>query len=192
MRCKYGGTPKCKVNKWPKELKLLRQLVLATGLTEEIKWSMPVYTHQGKNIVSVNALKDSANLVFFKGALLTDQYQLLKQQGTIQSGRIIRFNNFEDINKIKLILHAYILEAIAIEESGEKIIRQVNPEPVPQELLDLFKQDPDLKQAFDKLTKGKQRGYIIHFSQPKQSTTRIARIQKQKESILNGIGFNQK
>jgi len=120
MRCKYGGTPQCKVHNWREELEMLRQIVLETGLTEEIKWGAPVYTHKGKNIVSVGALKESANIGFFKGVLLTDKHKILQQQGNLQSDRIIKFTNVKDIEKVKDVLKEYVLEAIEIEESGKK------------------------------------------------------------------------
>jgi len=192
MRCKYGGTPQCKVHNWREELEMLRQIVLETGLTEEIKWGAPVYTHKGKNIVSVGALKESANIGFFKGVLLTDKNKILQQQGNLQSDRIIKFTNVKDIEKVKDVLKEYVLEAIEIEESGKKVEFKKNPEPIPNELLEAFEQDPAFKKAFYALTAGRQRGYIIHFSQPKQSQTRIGRIEKYKEQIFNGIGLNDK
>lgn len=192
MRCKYGGTPQCKVHNWREELEMLRQIVLETGLTEEIKWGAPVYTHKGKNIVSAGALKESANIGFFKGVLLTDKHKILQQQGNLQSDRIIKFTNVKDIEKVKDVLKEYVLEAIEIEESGKKVEFKKNPEPIPNELLEAFEQDPAFKKAFYALTAGRQRGYIIHFSQPKQSQTRIGRIEKYKEQIFNGIGLNDK
>lgn len=192
MRCKYGGTPQCKVNNWREELELLRQIVLETGLKEELKWGAPVYTHHGKNIVSVGALKDSANIGFFKGVLLADKHKILQQQGNLQSDRIIKFTNVNDIKKIKDVLKSYVLEAMAIEESGKKVEYKKNPEPIPEELVKAFEEAPAFKKAFYALTPGRQRGYIIHFSQPKQSKTRIERIEKYKQQIFNGIGLNDK
>jgi uncharacterized protein YdeI (YjbR/CyaY-like superfamily) len=190
MRCKYGATPKCKVNNWREELELLRQIVLETGLTEEIKWGAPVYTHQGKNVILVNALKESANIGFFKGALLKDKNQILQQQGHVQAARIIRFKNVDEIEKVKAILTAYIQEAIALEKSGQKVVLKKNLEPIPEELQEAFKADTAFTQAFHALTPGRQRAYIIHFSQPKQSQTRVSRIEKLKDQILNGIGLH--
>ena len=192
MRCKYGGTPQCKVVNWVEELKLLRQIVLETGLTEEIKWGVPVYTHNGKNVVTINALKESANIGFFKGILLTDNHKILQQQGNLQSDRIIKFTNSADIEKLKSALKDYILEAIEIEKSGKKVEFKKNPEPIPKELTQAFENDPAFKKAFYALTTGRQRSYIIHFSQPKQAQTRIGRIEKYKEQIYNGIGLNDK
>lgn len=192
MRCKYGGTPQCKVRNWVEELELLRQIVLETESTEEIKWGVPVYTRNGKNVLTINALKDSANIGFFKGVLLSDKHKILQQQGNLQSDRIIKFTNSADIVKVKVILKEYILEAIEVEESGKKVEFKKNPEPIPDELLEAFEQDHLFKKAFNKLTLGRQRGYIIHFSQPKQAQTRIGRINKYKEQIIKGIGLNDK
>lgn len=190
MRCKYGGTPQCKVLNWIEELQLLRKIVLETGLTEEIKWGVPVYTKNGKNIVTVNALKQSANIGFYKGVLLSDQKKILQQQGNLQSDRILKFNNVSEIKKIKNTIIAYIKEAILIEESGKKVEFKKNPEPIPEELLQAFEKDSVFKKAFYALTPGRQRGYIIHFSQPKQTQTRVSRIEKYKEQIFNGIGLH--
>lgn len=192
MRCKYGGTPQCKVNNWTEELETLRQIVLETGLKEELKWGAPVYTHNGKNIVSVNALKESANISFFKGVLLTDTHKILRQQGNLQSDRIIKFTNVNDIKQLEDVLKAYITEAVAIEESGKKVAFKKNPEPIPEELMQAFEDDPAFKKAFYALTPGRQRGYIIHFSKPKQTQTRLGRIEKYKQQIFQGVGLHDK
>jgi uncharacterized protein YdeI (YjbR/CyaY-like superfamily) len=192
MRCKYGGTPQCKVLKWVDELEFLRQIVLKTGLKEEIKWGVPVYTHNGKNVVTINALKGSANIGFFKGVLLNDKHKILQQQGNLQSNRIIKFTNSADIEKLNDTLNEYILEAIEVEDSGKKVEFNKNPEPISIELLEAFEKDSVFKKAFHDLTLGRQRGYIIHFSQPKQANTRKGRIEKYKEYIINGLGLNDK
>jgi uncharacterized protein YdeI (YjbR/CyaY-like superfamily) len=192
MRCKFGGTPQCKVLNWVEELESLRQIVLETGLTEEIKWGVPVYTYNGKNVVTINALKESANIGFFKGVLLTDKYKILQQQGNLQSDRIVKFTNSADIENVKDALKEYILEAIAVEESGKKVEFRKNPEPVPDELTQAFEADPAFKKAFYSLTPGRQRGYLIYFSQPRQAQSRIGRIEKYKEQIFNGTGLNDK
>jgi uncharacterized protein YdeI (YjbR/CyaY-like superfamily) len=192
MRCKYGGTPQCKVLNWVEELESLRQIVLETILTEEIKWGVPVYTHNGKNVVTINALKESANIGFFKGVLLTDKYKILQNQGNMQSDRVLKFTNSTDIEKLKGVLKEYILEAIEVEQSGKKVEFKKNPEPIPDELAEAFEKDLAFKKAFFALTTGRQRGYIIHFSQPKQAQTRIGRIEKYKEQIFEGIGLHDK
>lgn len=192
MRCKYGGTSQCKVNDWRQELEVIRQIVLETGLKEEIKWGVPIYTYQGKNVLSVGALKASANIGFFKGVLLTDKHNILQKQGNLQSDRIVKFTDIDEIGTLADILKSYILEAITIEKSGKKVEFKKNPEPVPDELLQAFEVDAIFKKAFYSLTPGRQRGYIIHFSQPKQSQTRISRIEKYKQRILDGIGLNDR
>jgi uncharacterized protein YdeI (YjbR/CyaY-like superfamily) len=192
MRCKYGATPQCKVIKWSAELDLLRGIVLQTPLKEEIKWGSPVYTLNDKNIVSVNVLKDSANIVFFKGVLLKDEHKILQQQGNIQLGRIVKFTNTKDIITLENVLLEYIHEAIEIEKSGNKIEIPKQILEIPDELNQVFDEDTEFKTAFYKLTPGRQRSYIIHFSQAKQSATRLARIHKTKDLIFKGIGFNEK
>lgn len=192
MRCQYGGTPQCKVNNWKEELEALRQIVLETGLKEEIKWGVPVYTHKGKNIVTVSALKGHASIGFFKGVLLSDKHKILQQQGNMQSDRLVRFVDVSEIEKLEDVLKTYVKEAIAIEESGKKVEFKKNPEPIPDELRQAFEDDPAFKKAFYALTPGRQRGYIIHFSQPKQSQTRLSRIEKYKQQIFNGIGLHDK
>lgn len=192
MRCKYGGTPQCKVLKWVETLIALREIVLETGLKEEIKWGVPVYTSLGKNIVTINALKNSANIGFFKGALLRDKYQLLKQQGNMQSDRIIKFNHAADIQKAAGKLHEYIIEAIEIEKSGLKVAFNSKQEALPAELMYAFESDHLFKEAFSALTPGRQRGYIIYFSEPKTAQTRVERIKKHRENICNGIGLHDK
>lgn len=189
MRCKYGGTPQCKVLNWVEELELLRQIVLDTGLMEELKWGVPVYTHKGKNVLTVSALKSSANLGFFKGVLLSDKHKILEQQGNLQSDRIVKFTHADEVRKLKDVLRTYVLEAIEIEESGKKVEFKKNPEPIPEELQQKLDDDPVFKTAFEALTPGRQRGYIIHFSQPKRPATRVSRIEKCTPKIMAGEGL---
>lgn len=190
MRCPYGATNRCKVIPWQEELQTLRQFALESGLQEEIKWGVPVYTWNGKNVISVNALKESANVSFFKGALLRDESGLLQQQGSIQSGRIIKFTSVEEIVLRHPILRGYIQEAIQIEQSGAKVMTVKNPKPIPDELLEAFRDDSVFESAFFALTPGRQRAYIITFSQPKQTATRRNRIQKYRDQIVAGIGLH--
>jgi uncharacterized protein YdeI (YjbR/CyaY-like superfamily) len=193
MRCKFGATPACKVNSWKEELVMLRHIVLECGLTEELKWGVPCYTNNDKNIVVINAFKDYCSLSFFKGVLLKDPQNILDQPGeSSQSGRLIKFTDPKQIREQEEILKAYILEAVEIEKSGLKVAFKKNPEPIPDELLDKFAEDPVLEKAFYALTPGRQRGYIIYFSQPKQPQTRYSRIEKCKEKIFNGEGLNDK
>jgi uncharacterized protein YdeI (YjbR/CyaY-like superfamily) len=190
MRCKYGGTPQCKVNRWRRELEILRQIALESGLREEIKWGVPCYTLEGKNIAVVSAFKEYASLSFFKGVLLTDPHAILDQHGeSSQSARLIKFTNPEEIIKQREWLKNYMQEAIEIEKSGKKVVFKKKPEPEPEELLQVFKDSPQLKTAFYKLTPGRQRGYIIYFSQPKQPQTRFSRIEKSRQKIMDGKGL---
>ncbi|MDF9796118.1 uncharacterized protein YdeI (YjbR/CyaY-like superfamily) [Catalinimonas alkaloidigena] len=193
MRCKYGGTPQCKVNNWKEELVLLRHIMLACGLTEDLKWGVPCYTSGNKNIALVSAFKDYSSLSFFKGVLLKDPKKILQQQGkSSQSARLIKFTNPEQIIQQQEVLKTYILEAIEIEKSGVKVEFKKNPEPTPEELFQKFDENPALKKAFYALTPGRQRGYIIHFSQPKKTETRFSRIEKCIPNILNGKGLNDR
>ena len=193
MRCKFGGTPDCKVNNWREELETLRQIVLESGLTEEIKWGVPCYTSDDKNIVIVSAFKEYACLSFFKGVLLEDKQKILLKQGeNSQSARIIKYTNPKEIIKQATIIKSYIKEAVDLEKAGQKVELKKNPEPIPDELTDEFRNDLEFKKAFYALTLGRQRGYIIYFSQPKNSQTKIKRIKQCKQNILNGIGLNDK
>lgn len=190
-RCKYHATPACKVQKWQNELQTLRQIVLESELTEDLKWSIPVYTFQNKNVVIVCAFKEFCTLSFLKGALLKDQYNLLEKQGeSAQSARVIKFTDVESIQKLTPILKEYIVEAIENEKDGKKVDFVKNLEPVPEELENKFSEYPILKDAFYRLTPGRQRAYILFFTQPKQSATRESRIEKCMEKILNGKGLN--
>lgn len=190
MRCKYGATPRCKVNFWREEMVMLRHIVLESGLIEEIKWGVPVYTLNGKNVLSVSAFKDNAVLSFFKGQLLADAHKILQYQGKIQSGRIIRFTDTKTIADLQQVLKDYIAEAIEIEKSGKKVEIKVEAEPMPDELFQEFENDPVFRKAFYALTPGRQRGYIVYFSQAKQSQTRFSRIEKYRQQILSGVGLN--
>lgn len=192
-RCPLGGTADCKVHAWPQELSLLRQIVLECGLTEERKWGAPCYSFQGKNVLMIAALKASACLSFFKGSLLSDEKQLLEKPGkNSQAARLFRFTKLDQIVESKDYIKACIFEAIEIEKEGRKVEFKSNPEPMPDELLQILEKDPLLKAAFEGLTPGRQRGYILHISQAKQSKTRIARIEKCSPMILNGIGLHDK
>jgi uncharacterized protein YdeI (YjbR/CyaY-like superfamily) len=191
MRCKFGGTPQCKVHNWQEELVRLRHIVLECGLTEEVKWGVPCYTFEGKNVVVVSAFKEYACLSFFKGVLLKDTHHLLASHGqSSQSARLIKFTHPDQITTKEEILKAYIIEAIALEKSGAKVEFKKNPEPMPKELLQKFEEYPALQKAFFDLTPGRQRGYILYFSQPKQSLTRLGRIEKCMEKIFRGEGFH--
>lgn len=190
-RCKLGGTPECKVHKWPQELKLLRKIALDCGLNEEIKWGVPVYTYQKHNIIIIGAFKENCVLSFFKGALLQDEENILKFPGeNSQSAKVIRFTDVKLIQKLETVLKAYIFEAIEIEKAGLKVTpKKLEEYTVPEEFKSKLKEMPALKKAFEALTPGRRKAYLLHFSSAKQSTTRISRIEKSIPNILKGKGF---
>lgn len=192
-RCSLYKTPQCKVHTWQEELKQLRRIVLEGGLQEDFKWSQPCYTFQKKNILLVTAFKDYATVAFFKGSLLKDPYQILVAPGkNSQAVRQMRFTNVATIFELEPVLKAYISEALELEKKGLKITFKKNPEPIPEELLQKFNKDPEFKNSFEALTTGRQRGYILYFSQPKQSKTRASRIEKCLENILIGKGLHDR
>ncbi|WP_268124162.1 YdeI/OmpD-associated family protein [Roseivirga pacifica] len=192
-RCALGSTPDCKVHSWTNELKLLRQVVLDCGLTEESKWGVPCYTYLGHNLAVVSAFKNYACLSFFKGVLLQDSHKILDKPGeNTQSARIIKITSTKQAQALAPILKAYIFEAIEVEKAGLKVSFEKAPDPIPEELTIKFKEEPNLKAAFEALTPGRQRGYILHFSQPKQAKTRVSRIEKCIPKIMEGKGFHDR
>jgi uncharacterized protein YdeI (YjbR/CyaY-like superfamily) len=189
-RCKLFDTPACKVFKWQEILIHLRAFIIETNLTETCKWGMPCYTLNGKNVVLLAAFKDYVALMFFKGALLEDKLGILiRQTENMQSARQMRFTSLADVLKLEETIRFYLAQAIAIAEKGLKVQTEKKETPVPIELQDYFTQMPELKNAFYALTPGRQRVYLLHFSQAKQSKTRIARIEKHVQNILAGKGL---
>ncbi|MCY9018208.1 YdeI family protein [Priestia megaterium] len=181
-----------KAKKWMEEYKTLRKIVLDCELTEEFKWMNPCYTFEKKNIVLIHGFKEYCALLFPKGALLQDSHGLLIQQTeNVQGARQIRFTNVQEIVEKEAILKAYIYEAIEVEKAGLKV-KAKKPEEliIPEELQHKFDEIPALKTAFEALTPGRQRAYILYFSKAKQSKTRESRIEKYTENILNGKGLN--
>jgi uncharacterized protein YdeI (YjbR/CyaY-like superfamily) len=190
-RCSLGGTPDCKVHRWTQELQLLRSIILDCGLEEVAKWGVPCYMHGKANILLLGALKDCCTIGFLKGALLDHSSGILEKQGENSNvGRVIRFTSLEQIAEREAALKALILEAIEIEKQGLKVEVQKTEDPIPAELEAAFEQNPGLKTAFFALTPGRQRGYLIHFNQPKNAATRSSRIEKCVEKILNGKGMH--
>ncbi len=181
-----------KAKKWQEELEILRIIVLDCQLTEELKWGCPCYTLKNSNIVLIHTFKEYCAVLFFKGALLKDSKGILVQQTkNVQSARQIRFTNAREIVEMQPILKAYIAEAIEVEKSSLEVEFKTTTEfDVPEELQHQFDEIPELKAAFDALTPGRQRGYILHFSEPKQSKTRASRVEKYMPHILNGRGLN--
>lgn len=190
-RCNHYQTPECKVHAWPEELVELRRIVLECGLNEEYKWSQPCYTFQGHNVLIVTAFKDYTCISFFKGVLLKDDHKILITPGqSSQSARQLRFTKVKDVLALEPLIKAYVFESIEVEKAGLKVEFKQNLEPIPEEFQQKMDEDPILKMAFEALTPGRQRGYILHFSQPKQSATRIKRIEKYASMILNGKGIH--
>jgi uncharacterized protein YdeI (YjbR/CyaY-like superfamily) len=181
-----------KAQKWQKEMKKLRTIILDCGLTEELKWGKPCYVFEKSNIVVIQGFKEYCAILFFKGVLLNDPNGVLIKTGeNTRVGRQIRFNNVREIVDLEAVLKAYIYEAIEVEKAGLKVPLKKGPEPVlPAELKSKLDKSPALKTAFKALTPGRQRAYIFYFSAPKQSKTRESRIEKSVGQILKGKGLN--
>jgi len=178
--------------KWRKELEKLRMIILDCQLTEELKWGKPCYTFQKNNIVIILPLKEYCALLFCKGALLNDANGILIKPGeNTQAARQIRLTNVREIVEMETILKAYIYEAIEVEKAGLKVNFKKTAEfVIPEEFQNKLDEIPALKTAFDALTPGRQRAYILYFSAPKQSKTRESRVEKCMQQILNGKGLN--
>jgi uncharacterized protein YdeI (YjbR/CyaY-like superfamily) len=181
-----------KAKKWQRELEQLRMIILDCGLTEELKWGVPCYTFQGDNIVLIHTFKEYCAVLFFKGALLNDAHGILVQQTeNVQAARQIRFTNVRELVETEPTLKTYIYEAIEVEKAGLKVEFKKTAEfTIPEEFQDKIDEMPVLKTAFDALTPGRQKAYLLHFAAPKQSKTREARVEKYMQQILNGKGLN--
>ena len=181
-----------KAKKWQEEMEKLRMIILDCQLTEELKWGVPCYTFQKSNIVLIHVFKEYCALLFFKGALLNDARDILiTQTENTQAARQIRFTNVREIVEMEPILKAYIHEAIEVEKAGLKVnFKKTTEFIIPEEFQNKSDEIPALKAAFDALTPGRQRAYILYFSAPKQSKTRESRVEKCIDRILDGIGLN--
>ena len=182
-----------KETRWQEEIEKLRTIVLDCGLNEELKWGCPCYTFQKSNIVLIHVFKEYCALLFFKGALLKDEKGILIQQTeNVQAARQARFTNVKEIVKETATLKTYIHQAIEVEKAGLKVeLKKTQEFPMAEEFQDKLKKMPSLKKAFEALTPGRQRGYLLHFSAPKQSATRESRIEKSIPQILDGKGLNE-
>jgi uncharacterized protein YdeI (YjbR/CyaY-like superfamily) len=178
--------------KWQKETEKLRTIVLDCGLTEELKWGCPCYTFENSNIVLIHVFKEYCALLFFKGALLNDANGILVQQTkNVQAARQIRFTNAREIGKMEKIVKAHIYEAIEVERAGLKVkLKKTAQFTMPEEFQKKLAKSRALKTAFEALTPGRQRGYLLYFAQAKQSKTREERIEKYTKHILSGRGLN--
>lgn len=180
-----------KSNKWKKEYEQLRSIVLDSGLTEEFKWMHPCYTLENKNILLIHGFKEYCAVLFHKGALIKDSQGILIQQTeNVQAARQIRFTNIEEIIEMDAILKEYIKEAIEVEQAGLEVnLKKYTEFIIPDELHHKFEEIGGLKSAFEALSPGRQRAYILYFSEAKQSKTRTARVEKYTKKILGGKGL---
>ena len=183
-----------KAKKWQEEIKKLRMIVLDCGLIEELKWGVPCYMFQKSNIVLIHVFKEYCAVLFFKGALLNDTNGILIQQTeNVQAARQIRFTSFQEITEKEVIVKAYIYEAIEVEKAGLKVeLKKPTEFKISEEFQNKLNENPALKTAFAALTPGRQRAYLLHFSAPKQSKTREARVEKCMQQILNGKGLDDR
>ena len=181
-----------KTGKWQKEIEQLRKIILDCGLNEELKWGCPCYTFEKKNIVLIHVFKEYCAVLFFKGALLNDPENILIQQTeNVQAARQARFTSLKQMVKSTSALKACIFEAIEVEKAGLKVpLKKTKEFEMPEEFEKELQQNPELKRAFKALTPGRQRGYLLYFSAPKQSKTRVSRIEKYTPVILDGRGLN--
>jgi len=181
-----------KARKWQAELEQLRTLLLGCGLTEDFKWRNPCYTSENKNIVIIGELKDCCTLNFFKGALLKDPGGILSKPGeNSRAARVIRFTSVQEIDELDSVLKSYIAEAVEVEKAGLKVdLEQDRELEIPEEFQQKLDDSPDLQEAFEALTPGRQRAYLLYFSGAKQSRTRASRVEQHTERILAGKGIH--
>lgn len=180
--------------RWSEEMEQLREISLGCSLTETLKWGKPCYTFQNKNVAIIQGFNEFCALLFPKGSLLADKEGLLEKPGeNTRAARRIPFKNLQEIIKIKSVIREYLLEAIEVEKAGLKPdLETTKIIELPEELIQKFEENPKLKEAFEALTPGRQRGYNLYFSAPKQSKTRHSRIEKFEEKIYTGKGLNDR
>lgn len=181
-----------KAKKWQDEMTLLREIIMECALEEDFKWMHPCYTQDNANVVLIHGFKDYCALLFFKGVLMKDEKKILIQQTeNVQDRRQLRFKNVEEIEKLESVIKEYIQEAIAIEKAGLKVVMKTTAEfHMPEEFQTVLEDMPELKKAFQTLTPGRQKAYLLYFSSAKQAKTREARIEKHLEKILSGKGLD--
>lgn|SRR5690606_1552555 len=181
-----------KDSQWKKEYAKLRQLCLDSGLTEELKWGVPCYTWKEKNVVLIHGFKEYCALLFHKGVLLDDPENLLIQQTeNVQSARQMRFTRLKDIVDMEDVIKKYLGKAIEVEKSGQTVeLKKTKEYAVPEEFQSRLDENPSLKDSFNSLTPGRQRGYLLYFSSAKRSQTREARVEKYIPKIMDGLGLD--
>ncbi len=192
-RCDLYRTPACKVHKWTEGLLVMRELLLAAGLSEEMKWGSPCYTWGGKNVSMIVSFKESCALQFFKGAALSDPQGALESPGpNSQHGRFLRFRSAQEVAERRAEAAEFIRQAVELEKAGVKIAAPAEREPIPDELAQRLTADPQLAKAFAALTPGRQRSHILHIRGAKQAETRERRVDRCAGEILAGLGFGEK
>jgi len=181
-----------KTTTWREEYEILRELAIATGLEEDLKWGQPCYTLNGKNIFLLHSFKEYIAVFFMKGVVMKDPKSILIQQTpNVQAGRQIRFKNLEEIVKAKKVIKAYMAEAIAVEEAGIEVpLKKAAPVEIPKDIAAAMKKVPGLTVAFKKLTLSCQKEYMLYFDGAKKEETRISRVEKYAEKILSGKRMN--
>jgi len=179
---------------WQAELLALREVFLSTPLAETLKWHKPCYCFEGRNIAALAGLKEHCWILFFKGALLADPQGILQKAGeNSQSARVLKVTSVQQVKQLTPVLHSYVQEAIAAEQAGRKVVlAKIEDRVLPDELLQAFAHSPGLQTAFSALTPGRQRGYLLHFGEAKQSSTRSKRIAKCTPAILQGQGLQER
>lgn len=183
-----------KPSQWQEAYRELRRIALDTGVAEALKWGVPCYTHNGSNIFLIHGFKDYCALLFHKGVLLKDTEGILVQQTkNVQSARQLRFTHVDEVRKLEKVIKAYIHEAIEVEKAGLEVkMKKTSEFDMPEELQDKLDEDAEFKTAFEALTPGRQRGYMLYISQAKQSKTRVSRIEKSIPKIFEGKGYNER
>lgn len=189
-----GGSLECKVHSWQEELKFLRRLVLDCGLVEERKWGVPCYTYNGANVLLIFAFKDNCGISFLKGSLLRDESQILEKPGeNSEEGRVVRFTGVNRMVELEPVLKTYIFEAVEVERAGLKVkSKAVSEYEIPEEFQRRLDRDPLLREAYEGLTPGRKKGYLLYFGGSKNSKTRESRIEKYAPKILKGLGFHDR
>lgn len=192
-RCSRFATPDCSTRTWAQGLQDLRQLCREAGLSETVKWGHPCYVHAGRNIVIIGAFRGDFRLTFFNAGLMKDPENLLEKPGpNTRNPCLIRFASNDRVAPMAPVIRSYLQEAMTYAEAGLTAPKEDTETELPEELVDALASDPDLSAAFDALTPGRQRSYVINLNAAKQSATRIARIGRFRDKIISGKGANER
>lgn len=192
-RCARFATPECSTRRWRRGLADLRRTCRKAGLVETLKWAHPCYTHAGRNIAIIGALRDDFRLGFMNAALMKDPSGVLEKQGpNTRHPDVIRFNDEAQVAKLEPVILAYLKEAMGYAEAGSKPSKMTHELEVPDELAEAMDSDPELAEAFHKLTPGRQRSYVINLGSAKTAATRVSRITKFRSHILAGKGATER